>query len=84
MHSYAQLTSREKEVLWLLTQGNKNREIAKALVITEGTVEGHVRSIFRKLDVHTRAQAAFYAMRNHLFDEKIMDSLVAPARVSKV
>lgn len=84
MMLHSTLTHREMDVFGLLTQGLKNKEIAVALVITEGTVEGHVHSIFRKLDVHTRAQATFYAMRNHLFDEKIMDSLVAPARVSKV
>jgi DNA-binding NarL/FixJ family response regulator len=52
------LTDREREVLELLAQGMTNKEIAAELVITTNTVKRHLKAIFRKLDVHTRAAAA--------------------------
>ncbi len=55
------LTAREWEVLRLLAQGLSNKEIAQALVITPNTVKRHLKSIFAKLDVHTRAAAAAWA-----------------------
>jgi DNA-binding NarL/FixJ family response regulator len=59
-----ELTSREREVLALMAEGRSNAGIAKALFVTEGTVEKHVRSIFMKLplpataDDHRRVLAA--------------------------
>jgi len=58
----AQLTRREREVLELVAQGFSNKEIAKALVITTNTVKRHLKSIFEKLEVHTRAGAAAKAI----------------------
>jgi ATP/maltotriose-dependent transcriptional regulator MalT len=55
------LTNREREVLQLLAQGLANREIAKALFISEATVKIHIRHIFEKLGVHTRTEAALIA-----------------------
>lgn len=52
------LTDREWEVLELLAQGMTNKEIASRLVITTNTVKRHLKSIFEKLDIHTRAAAA--------------------------
>lgn len=51
------LTAREQEVLALLKQGLTNKEIAEALVISENTVKRHLKAIFLKLDVNTRAAA---------------------------
>lgn len=51
------LTARELEVLALLKQGLTNKEIAEALVISENTVKRHVKGVFLKLDVNTRAAA---------------------------
>jgi RNA polymerase sigma factor (sigma-70 family) len=52
------LTDREREVLELLTEGKTNKEIAEALVISTNTVKRHIKSIFSKLDIHTRSAAA--------------------------
>jgi DNA-binding NarL/FixJ family response regulator len=56
------LTPREREVLELLAQGMTNKEIAERLVITTNTVKRHLKSIFGKLDVHTRSAAAAVAV----------------------
>lgn len=58
----ARLTRREREVLELVAQGLSNREIAAALVITTNTVKRHLKSIFEKMGVHTRAAAAAKAI----------------------
>jgi DNA-binding NarL/FixJ family response regulator len=47
----ASLTPREREVLGLISEGRSNTAIAKALVVSEGAVEKHVRNIFTKLDL---------------------------------
>jgi DNA-binding CsgD family transcriptional regulator len=57
------LTARELEVLGLVTEGLHNREIAARLVLSERTVEHHVRAVLRKLDVRTRAEASVNAIR---------------------
>lgn len=56
------LTARELEVLQLLAQGQTNRQIARTLVISAGTVKIHVQHIIAKLDVSDRTQAAVRAM----------------------
>jgi len=52
------LSRREHEVYELIIQGRTNREIASTLFISESTAKVHVRHIFEKLGVHTRAEAA--------------------------
>lgn len=52
------LTRRERETLTFLAQGLTNKEIAARLVISENTVKRHLKAIFEKLEVHTRAAAA--------------------------
>ncbi|ABG04512.1 two component transcriptional regulator, LuxR family [Rubrobacter xylanophilus DSM 9941] len=56
------LSEREMEVLRLVASGASNREIARALYITEGTVKNHISSILRKLGFRDRTQAALYAL----------------------
>ncbi len=51
------LSGREREVLDLLAAGCSNREIARRLVISVGTVKRHINNIYGKLDVHSRTQA---------------------------
>jgi NarL family two-component system response regulator LiaR len=60
------LTEREVEVLKLVAQGLSNRDIAEALIISEGTVRLHVSSILGKLHLANRTQAALYALREGL------------------
>lgn len=60
------LTIREKEVLQLISEGLLNKEIASQLYISEKTVKNHVSSIFRKLNVTDRTQAAIYALKNNI------------------
>jgi DNA-binding NarL/FixJ family response regulator len=60
------LTKREKDVLVLLVKGNSNKEMADAMFISEKTVKNHLTSIFRKLGVKDRTQAAVYALKNHI------------------
>jgi DNA-binding NarL/FixJ family response regulator len=56
------LTDREREVFDLLAQGKTNKEIAEVLFITTNTVKRHLKSVFEKLDVHTRSAAAAKAI----------------------
>jgi DNA-binding NarL/FixJ family response regulator len=51
------LTDREREVLNLLVKGLTNKEIAEKLVITPNTVKRHLKAVFEKLGIHTRAAA---------------------------
>ncbi|BAY59500.1 two component transcriptional regulator, LuxR family protein (plasmid) [Leptolyngbya boryana NIES-2135] len=60
------LTARELEVLQLIVDGYNNLTIANKLYITKGTVKTHVRSIFGKLCVNDRTQAAIWALRSGL------------------
>jgi DNA-binding NarL/FixJ family response regulator len=55
------LTRREEQVLTLMRQGQRNREIALALEIAESTVHKHIQNIFEKLDAHNRSEAVFLA-----------------------
>ncbi|HEV7215487.1 MAG TPA: response regulator transcription factor [Chloroflexota bacterium] len=60
------LSRREQEVLHLLAQGLANKQIARALTISERTVKFHVTSIFNKLGADNRAQAVALAAQRHL------------------
>jgi DNA-binding NarL/FixJ family response regulator len=57
----ASLTTREMEVLRLVCLGLLNKEIAGRLSISVRTVEGHLKTIFNKLQVRSRTEAAMYA-----------------------
>jgi len=57
------LSSREMEILQLITRGMSNKEIAYELGISHQTVKNHMTSILRKLAVNDRTQAALYALR---------------------
>ena len=60
------LTKRELQVLKELAIGKFNRDIAKEMEISERNVKNHISSIFKKLDVTDRTQAAVFAIKNDL------------------
>jgi DNA-binding NarL/FixJ family response regulator len=63
-----QLSDREVSVLQLVAKGSANKEIAHALSITEDTVKGHLKSIFQKLNVRDRTEAATVAARRGIIE----------------
>ena len=65
------LTKRESDVLSLLVKGHSNKEMADAMFISEKTVKNHLTSIFRKLGVKDRTQAAVYALKNNIVSEEL-------------
>jgi NarL family two-component system response regulator LiaR len=62
-----QLTPTEFQVLKLIGQGKSNDEIADILFISKNTVRSHIKSIYAKLDTHSRLQLALYAINSALF-----------------
>ena len=64
---FSSLTPREFEILRHLAEGQSNKEIARDLGITDGTVKLHVRSILRKLEVRSRVEAAVIAVEQRIF-----------------
>lgn len=69
----AQLTVREREVLALLVQGADGLAIASRLGISRNTVRTHVQSILTKLQVHSRLEAATFAVRHRVVDVPTSD-----------
>ncbi len=62
------LTPREREVLGLLARGWSGANIARHMAISVNTVRTHVQSVLTKLQVHSRLEAAAFAVR-HGFDD---------------
>ena len=60
------LTAREREVIGLVAEGLKNRQIGERLFITQSTVTHHLSSIFSKLNVSDRIELLIYAFRQNL------------------
>src|SRR3972149_5050070 len=58
------LSEREAEVLRALAQGLTNKDIAQTLILSVRTVEAHLRGIYGKLDVHSRTEAALWAVKH--------------------
>jgi NarL family two-component system response regulator LiaR len=63
VNPYSELTEREMDVLKLIANGYTNQKIAAELVITIGTVKGHVSNILSKLHLADRTEAAVFAWR---------------------
>lgn len=59
----ADLSQRELEVLQLLTKGRSNKEMAASLFVSEDTIKAHLKSLFSKLKVKDRTEAAISAIR---------------------
>ncbi len=64
--AFSDLTPREREILCHLAEGQSNKVIARNLGISDGTVKLHVKAILRKLDVHSRVEAAVIAVEQNL------------------
>ncbi len=64
--TFTTLTPREREILCHLAAGQSNKVIARDLGISDGTVKLHVKSILRKLEVHSRVEAAVIAVEQNL------------------
>jgi DNA-binding NarL/FixJ family response regulator len=62
----ARLTPREIDILWGIAKGFSYAEIADNLGMSRQTVPGHIKSIYRKLEVHTRGEAVFEAVQQGL------------------
>jgi DNA-binding NarL/FixJ family response regulator len=62
-HLAQALTDRETQIVRLVVEGKGNKAIANRLSLTEGTVKSHLRNIYRKLQVRTRAEAAAQAVQ---------------------
>ena len=60
------LTSREAQILKLMTEGYSNMEIAQILVISINTTKAHVANILQKLEVDDRLQAALKALKHNI------------------
>ena len=60
----ADMSEREMEVLQLLIKGRSNKEIGSSLFVCEDTVKAHLKSLFSKLGVHDRTEAAISAIRH--------------------
>jgi len=62
----AMLTAREREVIGLVCQGMRNKEIARQLHISSATVSHHLTSVFRKLEVEDRTSLVIYSAKHGL------------------
>ncbi len=60
------LSEQEKRVLYLMTEGSSNKQIAESLFVSEQTVKGYVHSILQKMNASSRAQAVAIALRGGL------------------
>jgi DNA-binding NarL/FixJ family response regulator len=67
--TFAELTTRESEVLRLLASGLNQEDIARSLEISPATVGTHIQRILSKLDVHSRTQAVALAYRERLVEQ---------------
>jgi NarL family two-component system response regulator LiaR len=72
--SIMSLSEREAEVLRLLATGLTNKDIAQSLILSVRTVEAHLRSIFVKINVHSRTEAVLCAVRHTYEPAAIGDS----------
>lgn len=68
---FSELTPRELEILCLLAEGQSNKVIARNLGISDGTVKLHVKAVLRKLNVHSRVEAAVMAVEQNLCQKEM-------------
>lgn len=63
---FSELSKRELQILYLISKGNSNKEIADELFISEKTVKNNVTKILRKMEFKDRVHAAVFAVTNHI------------------
>src|SRR6266849_9299586 len=68
------LSDREKQVVQLVVQGYRNREIGEKLFISDQTVKNHLHNIFDKLGVSDRLELALYAIHHRLIEHELLTS----------
>jgi two-component system nitrate/nitrite response regulator NarL len=68
---FSELTPREMEILCLLAEGQSNKVIARNLGISDGTVKLHVKAVLRKLNIHSRVEAAVMAVEQNLCQKEL-------------
>jgi DNA-binding NarL/FixJ family response regulator len=78
------LTRREGQLVSLLSQGLKNKEIATALTISEGTVKVYLSRLFQKLGVKDRFELALYGLKNLTPGSGSVDSIAAGRKSSNL
>jgi len=80
------LTDRERQILVLVSHGNSNRRVAKALGISEKTVKNHLSAVFTKAGVSDRTQAVVLGIRGGIvsLDEPFDDALPTPLSTSRM
>jgi DNA-binding NarL/FixJ family response regulator len=66
-----ELTTREAEVLQLITEGQRNKGVAEHLGISIKTVEKHRQSVMNKLNIHETAGLTRYALKNGMLSEAV-------------
>ncbi len=71
-------TEREEEVLFLLLKGLNNNQISNKLFISNHTTKAHVASIFKKLEVRNRVQAAIMCVKTGFIKPQDLEKLLAP------
>jgi two-component system, NarL family, response regulator NreC len=74
--SYDLLTSRERQILQLLAEGQGNKDIAHILDLSATTVICHRQHIFQKLNLHTLAELILYAIRKGVISSSKQDAVV--------
>ncbi|HWC96165.1 MAG TPA: response regulator transcription factor [Candidatus Sulfopaludibacter sp.] len=72
------LTARQGQIVSLVAQGLKNKEIAYAMGITEGTVKVYLYKLFKKLGMHDRLEMALYGRQNLFAGRTGLESVSAP------
>ena len=75
------LSSRESEVLGLITQGLSNAEIAKGMYLSPNSVKSYIRSAYRKIGVVRRSQAVAWGMQHGLHSEYVPGGAAASAAI---
>lgn len=79
---WAQLTDRERQVVYLLADGRTNMEISGTLFITQGTVRSHIRRIARRLGLSSSRSLIAWSSRLHAESDSRLTETLAPPPVA--